>query len=231
MKIKHGMILAAGLGKRMQPITLKTPKPLIQIGKKNLLERAIDLLINHGIEEIAINVYHLSDQIKDFINNKKFKAKIIISEEQNQLLDTGGGILNATRNFQKPFIAINPDTLWNSDYLNELKDLEDLYFREKKICLLLVRKNLSFDSSFKGDFNLENGIVSRSNKNEFIFTGLQILDQSAFSTIKDKIFSMNKIWDYLIENKSLVGNESKQKFYHLNTMEMYNKISNLKITD
>ena len=137
MKIKHGMILAAGLGKRMQPITLKTPKPLIQIGKKNLLERAIDLLINHGIEEIAINVYHLSDQIKDFINNKKFKAKIIISEEQNQLLDTGGGILNATRNFQKPFIAINPDTLWNSDYLNELKDLEDLYFREKKICLLL----------------------------------------------------------------------------------------------
>tara|TARA_B100001121_G_scaffold297529_2_gene304082 strand:- start:1213 stop:1908 length:696 start_codon:yes stop_codon:yes gene_type:complete len=231
MKIKHGMILAAGLGKRMQPITLKTPKPLIQIGKKNLLERAIDLLINHGIEEIAINVYHLSDQIKDFINNKKFKAKIIISEEQNQLLDTGGGILNATRNFQKPFIVINPDTLWNSDYLNELKDLEDLYFREKKICLLLVRKNLSFDSSFKGDFNLDNGIVSRSNKNEFIFTGLQILDQSVFSTIKDKIFSMNKIWDYLIENKSLVGNESKQKFYHLNTREMYNKISNLKITD
>ena len=231
MKIKHGMILAAGLGKRMHPITFKTPKPLIQIGKKNLLERAIDLLINHGIEEIAINVYHLSDQIKDFINNKKFKAKIIISEEQNQLLDTGGGILNATRNFQKPFIAINPDTLWNSDYLNELKDLEDLYFREKKNCLLLVRKNLSFDSSFKGDFNLDNGIVSRSNKNEFIFTGLQILDQSVFSTIKDKIFSMNKIWDYLIENKSLVGNESKQKFYHLNTMEMYNKISNLKITD
>lgn len=231
MKIKHGMILAAGLGKRMHPITFKTPKPLIQIGKKNLLERAIDLLINHGIEEIAINVYHLSDQIKNFINNKNFKAKIIISEEQNQLLDTGGGILNATRNFQKPFIAINPDTLWNSDYLNELKDLEDLYFREKKNCLLLVRKNLSFDSSFKGDFNLDNGIVSRSNKNEFIFTGLQILDQSVFSTIKDKIFSMNKIWDYLIENKSLVGNESKQKFYHLNTREMYNKISNLKITD
>ena len=227
MKIKHGMILAAGLGKRMQPITLKTPKPLIQIGKKNLLERAIDLLINHGIEEIAINVYHLSDQIKDFINNKKFKAKIIISEEQNQLLDTGGGILNATRNFQKPFIAINPDTLWNSDYLNELKDLEDLYFREKKICLLLVRKNLSFDSSFKGDFNLDNGIVSRSNENEFIFTGLQILDESVFSFIKDKIFSMNKIWNYLIKENSLFGNESKQKFYHLNTKAMYDKISNL----
>ena len=90
MKIKHGMILAAGLGKRMQPITLKTPKQLIQIGRKNLLERAIEFLINHGIEEIAINVHHLPNQIKDFINSKKYKAKIIISDEQDMLLDTGG---------------------------------------------------------------------------------------------------------------------------------------------
>ena len=83
MKIKHGMILAAGLGKRMQPITLKTPKPLIKIGNKNLLERAIELLINHGIEEIAINVHYLPDQIKDYINKKKYKAKIIISDEKD----------------------------------------------------------------------------------------------------------------------------------------------------
>ena len=99
MKIKHGMILAAGLGKRMQPITLKTPKPLIQIGNKNLLERAIELLINHGIEEIAINAHHLPDQIKDFINSKKYSAKITISDERNKLLDTGGGILHATKSF------------------------------------------------------------------------------------------------------------------------------------
>ena len=78
MKIKQGMILAAGLGKRMQPITLKTPKPLIQIGNKNLLDRAIELLINHGVDEIAINVHHLADQIKDFISKKKYKAKITI---------------------------------------------------------------------------------------------------------------------------------------------------------
>ena len=231
MKIKHGMILAAGLGKRMQPITLKTPKPLIQIGKKNLLERAIDLLINHGIEEIAINVYHLSDQIKNFINNKNFKAKIIISEEQNQLLDTGGGIRQATRSFKKPFIAINPDTLWSKAYYNELKDLEDIYFQKKKPCLLLVNKNLSLDTSFKGDFNLNDGMISRDKSNEFIFTGLQILDQSVFSSIKDKKFSMNKIWDFLIKENSLIGNTSKQKFYHLNTKESYDKILNLKITD
>lgn len=231
MKIKHGMILAAGMGKRMQPITLKIPKPLIQIGNKNLLERAIELLINHGIEEIVINVHHLPDQIKDFINKKNYKAKILISDEQDMLLDTGGGILHATRSFKNPFIAVNPDTLWSEVYYNELKDLEDLYLKKKKPCLLLVNKDLSFDSSFKGDFNLQDGVVSRDDHNEFIFTGLQILDQRVFSSIKDKIFSMNKIWNYFIDNNSLIGNESKQKFYHLNTKEMYNKISNLKIID
>ena len=107
MNIEHGMILAAGLGKRMQPITLKTPKPLIQIGSKNLLERAIELLINHGIEEIVINVHHLPGQIKDFINSKKYEAKILISDEQNMLLDTGGGILNATKSFKKPLQICN----------------------------------------------------------------------------------------------------------------------------
>ena len=119
MKIKHGMILAAGLGKRMQPITLKTPKPLIQIGNKNLIERAIELLINHGIEEIVINVHHLPGQIKDFINKKKYKAKIIISDEQDMLLDTGGGILHATRSFKKPFVAVNPCLLYTSDAADE----------------------------------------------------------------------------------------------------------------
>jgi MurNAc alpha-1-phosphate uridylyltransferase len=231
MKIKHGMILAAGLGKRMNPITLKTPKPLIKIGNKNLLEKAIELLIDHGVEEIAINVHHLADQIKDFINQKKYKVKIIISDEQNSLLDTGGGVLQATRSFKESFVVINPDTLWNKSYSNELRVLEDLYFKQKKSCLLLVNKNLSFDSSFKGDFNLNANIVSRDDSNEFIFTGLQILDQSVFNSIKDKIFSMNKIWDNLIKNKSLLGIQSKQKFYHLNTKEMYDKISNLKITD
>ena len=231
MKIKHGMILAAGLGKRMQPITLKTPKPLIKIGNKNLLERAIELLINHGIEEIAINVHYLPDQIKDYINKKKYKAKIIISDEKDLLLDTGGGIFNATRSFKEPFVAVNPDTLWNEAYSNELKNLEDLYFKKKKPCLLLVNKNLSFDSTFKGDFNLNDEVISRDNSNKFIFTGLQVLDRSVFSSIKDKVFSMNKIWDYLIENNSLIGKESKQKFYHLNTKEMYDKISNLKIID
>ena len=233
MKIKQGVILAAGIGTRMQPITFKTPKPLIQIGNKNLLERAIELLINHGVDEIAINVHHLADQIKDFIIRKKYKAKITISHEQDILLDTGGGIYNASKSFKGPFVVVNPDTLWSKAYSRELSDLENLYFQQKKekACLLLVSKNLSFDNSFKGDFNLQDDVICRDNNNQFIFTGLQILDRSNFDSIKNKIFSMNDIWDNLIENNLLIGIKSNQKFYHLNTKEMYEKILRLNITD
>ena len=167
MKIKQGMILAAGLGKRMLPITLKTPKPLIKIGSQNLLERSIKLLINHGVEEIAINVHHLSNQIKDFIDNQRYKAKIIISDEKELLLNTGGGILAATKSFKNSFITINPDTLWNESYAGELQNLEDFYFKKNNPCLLLVDKNLSFDTSFKGDFNLNQDVISRDKNNKF----------------------------------------------------------------
>ena len=76
MKIKYGMVLAAGLGKRMQPLTLNKPKPLLEIKNISLLERAINLLISCGVQEISINVHYLADQIKSFVNEKKFNAKI-----------------------------------------------------------------------------------------------------------------------------------------------------------
>ena len=169
MKIKYAMILSAGLGKRMQPITLKTPKPLIEVEGKNLLERTINLLISYGIEEIVINVHHLANQIINFINNKKYSIKITISDEKDLLLGTGGGIYQGTKIFKKkPFIVINPDTLWNKNYSTELNDLEKLYFKTKKSCLLLVDKELSFDNSFKGDFNLIENIVCRNTTNKLL---------------------------------------------------------------
>ena len=232
MKIKHGMVLAAGLGKRMQPLTLNKPKPLLEINNTSLLERAINLLINCGVEEISINVHYLSDQIKSFINKKKFSTKINISDETELLLDTGGGVLAGTNNFNdNPFFVINPDTLWNKAYLEEAKKLEEIYFENSKPSLLLVDKTLSLDTSFAGDFNLIERLVSKDKENQFIFTGLQITKRSFLSSEKSKIFSMNKVWSDLIKDKNLCGLESKQKFYHLNTFEMYNKISNLKIID
>ncbi len=232
MKIKHAMILAAGLGKRMNPLTLKTPKPLLKIGNKNLLERSINLLENHGVEQIIINVHHLADQIENFVSNLKLKVKITISNEKDLLLDTGGGVKKGTKIFEKnPFFVLNPDTLWSRNYLEEIKLLEKIYFKNKKPCLLLVNKKLSLDSSFKGDFNLNNNIVSKDVENNFIFTGLQLIERNYLASNEKKIFSMNEIWNKLINENMLYGLESNQRFYHLNTEEMYNKILNLKITD
>ena len=232
MSIKHGMILAAGLGKRMQPLTLKTPKPLIEINNSTLLERAINLLIGHGVQEISINVHYLSDQIQSFIKKKKFQVKITISKEEDLLLDTGGGVLKGTQNFgDNPFFVINPDTVWSKGYLEELKSLEIIYLKNKKPTLLLVNKKLSIDSSFQGDFNLNNEKITKDDENQFIFTGLQITNRSVLITEKTEVFSMNKIWGKLIKEKNLQGLESNQKFYHLNTFDMYKKVLSLNIID
>ena len=232
MNIKYGMILAAGLGKRMQPLTLKTPKPLLEVNNFTLLERAINLLISHGVKEISINVHYLPDQIKSFINRKKFKVKITISNEENLLLDTGGGVLKGTQNFgDNPFFVINPDTVWSKHYLAELKSLETIYLKNNKPTLLLVNKKLSVDPSFKGDFNLNNEKISKDSENQFIFTGLQIINRSVFTNEKSEVFSLNKVWNKLIKDKNLLGLESNQKFYHLNTSDMYRKIQSLNIID
>ena len=232
MKVKHAMILAAGLGTRMKPLTLDTPKPLIKVGRKNLLERSINLLENYGVEKIIINVHHLADQIEKFILNVKSNIKIDISNEKNLLLDTGGGVKEGTKIFDKnPFFVLNPDTLWLPNYLDEMKSLEKIFFESKKPSLLLVNKKLSFDTSFKGDFNLKDNIVSKDVENNFIFTGLQLIDRNCLNMINKKVFSMNEVWDKLIDENKLYGLESRQKFYHLNTENIYNKISNLNIID
>ena len=232
MNIKYGMILAAGLGKRMQPLTLNTPKPLLEINNYTLLERAINLFISHGVQEISINVHYLPDQIKSFVNRKKFNVKITISNEENLLLDTGGGVLKGTQNFgDNPFFVINPDTVWSKHYLAELKSLETIYLKNNKPTLLLVNKKLSIDPSFKGDFNLNNEKISKDSENQFIFTGLQIINRSVFTNEKSEVFSLNKVWNKLIKDKNLLGLESNQKFYHLNTSDMYRKIQSLNIID
>ena len=232
MRIKYGMILAAGLGKRMRPLTLKTPKPLLEIGGRTLLERAINLLINHGVEEITVNVHHLANQIEELISDLKSDVKIKISNEKDLLLDTGGGVKKGAKDFKNnPFFVINPDTLWSDKYSEEVKSLEKEYFKNKRPCLLLVRKELSLDNSFKGDFNLKNNLISKDEHNQFIFTGLQIMKNDNLAFLNKNIFSMNEVWTKLMSENNLGGLESNQKFYHLNTIEMFEKISSLSSID
>ena len=232
MKIKQGMILAAGLGKRMQPLTNKKPKPLLEIGGSTLLERAINLLINHGVEEITVNIHHLADQIEKFISDFTSEVKFKISNEKDLLLDTGGGVKKGTKEFNdNPFFVINPDTLWSNKYSEEVQSLEKEYFTNKRPCLLLVKKELSLDNSFKGDFNLKNNLISKDEHNQYIFTGLQIMKNDHLVFLNKNIFPMNEVWTKLIRENNLGGYESTQKFYHLNTLEMFEKISSLSSID
>ena len=229
MKIKKGMILAAGFGRRMMPITEKIPKPLLKIGKVTLLENCILKLKDFGIEEVVINTHYLSNQIKYYLNEKNFDLKINIVEEKF-ILDTGGGILNATSRYaDDPFIVLNPDTIWNQKHIEEFKMLEKIYFDTMHTALLLVNKSMSFDKNFKGDFNInDKGLISRDKSNLMVYTGAQIINRKIFKNFKIKSFSMNDIWDKLIKKNSLVGIESKQKFLHLNNSETYKKLLNEK---
>ena len=224
--IKKAMILAAGFGKRIHPLTLKYPKPLLKIGNETLLSNTLKFLQSYKIENVVINVHYLGEQIIDYIKKNKFNLNIHTVEEKDKILDTGGGVLNAIKHFSnEPFLIINPDTIWNFNYLKELKLVEKLFFqnKENKCCLLVVDKKKSFDQSLEGDFNLKNNLVSRKNKNNlsFIYTGLQIIKPEAFSNIDKKIFSINSIWDDLIEKNALYGIESSINFLHVSTLNIY----------
>ena len=227
MQIKKAIILSAGYGKRLNPMTLSKPKPLLEINKKTLLENTIHILEKFGIEEIVINTHYLSDQINTFIDNKKFSSKIFLIEEHEKILDTGGGVLNAAQKFNNdPFFVFNPDTIWSQPYLDDFKVMEKQYFNnDYKSVLLVVDKTKSFDKTMKGDFNLKENILDRNvNEKRYIYTGSQILSNSVFKNKKIEPFSMNLIWDLLIKNKELLGVKSKQEFLHVTNLKIYNQL-------
>ena len=226
--IKKAMILAAGFGKRIHPKTLNTPKPLLQIGKETLLSNTINFLERCEIKEVVINVHYLGEQIIEYLNKKKFNLNVNIIHEKEEILDTGGGILNALKYFNESFLCINPDTIWNPDYVGELKKMEeDFFFNKKKGLLLVVDKKKSLDKKLKGDFDLNNGLINRTEGKDlkYVYTGLQILNPEVFLNVNDKIFSINKIWSHLIASRQLYGLASNIDFLHVSTLEIYNKLN------
>tara|TARA_B100000287_G_scaffold344952_1_gene332223 strand:- start:8 stop:691 length:684 start_codon:yes stop_codon:yes gene_type:complete len=227
MEINTALILCAGYGKRLNPITLKKPKPLIEINKTTLLQNTLNLIHSLGIKNILINSFYLSDQIENYVVGLNLNVKVI--KDGSNILDTGGGILNLINNSnQNDFLVFNPDTLWNESYLAEIQNMEKFYFENKiKNILQVVEKSKSFDQRMSGDFSLENNILSKSSDKNFIFTGCQILNKSIFENYKVETFSINKIWEEMISKKKLYGYKSKEKFTHLTDIEIYKKLTKI----
>ena len=229
MKINTAFILCAGFGKRLNPLTLDTPKPLIKLNNITVLETCINLIESLGIQQIIINTFYLRDQIHSFINNKKFRSKILIVEDGDKILDTGGGINNMLKHTNEENVLIfNPDTIWKKNYTNEIIEMEKLYFSNQlKNILLLVKKELSFDKNLSGDFDLIDNLIIKNNDRKFIYTGCQIINRKLLSDYKDKNFSISNVWNDLIKKKELYGFETTKEFYHLTDLETFKKLQDL----
>ncbi|MDA9135217.1 sugar phosphate nucleotidyltransferase [bacterium] len=226
MKIKTALILCAGYGKRLNPITLTTPKPLLKINEITLLENCINLIHSLGIDKILINTFYLSEKIEQFFKDKKFNLEIKTINDGPNILDTGGGILNLINSSnEKDFMIFNPDTVWNESYKKYIKDMEKFYFLNKvKNILLLANENLSFDKNLKGDFNLKKNIIKKDELNHLIYTGCQIINKGLFDSYEVGNFPISNIWNKLIDKDDLYGFESFEDFKHLTDLNIYKKL-------
>ena len=217
MEMNTALILCAGYGKRLRPITLTKPKPLINIKDKSLLLRAIELVNTIGIKKVKINTYYKSDILETFVKNSQYRDIIEIINDGNEILDTGGGIMNMIKDCDdENFLVMNPDTIWDNSYKQIINEMINHYqdYRLDNL-LLVVNKVHSFDKTLKGDFALKNSKLTKENNNQYIYTGLQIINKNLFNDIKEKKFSMNTIWENEIKKNNLNGFESKNQFLHL----------------
>ena len=229
MKINTALILCAGFGKRLNPITLNTPKPLLEIKDVSMLERCINLIEKLGIQKILINTFYLKDQFSEFLGKKNFDLDIKIIEDGEHILDTGGGIQNMVKDSnEKDFLIFNSDTVWTYDYREDILKMEEMYFSKKlENILLLTNKKLSFDKKLKGDFNLKNNLIYKESEKEFIYIGCQIINKKLLIKEKKENYSILEIWNNLLDQKKLFGYESQKDFYHLTDLDIFKKLKDL----
>ena len=226
MQIDTALILCAGFGKRLLPLTKTLPKPLLKIGESTLLEKTIKLIEQLKIKKIKINIFYLSDEIKKFVNQLNTNIDIELIEDGNEILDTGGGIFNMIKDSaEENFLVFNPDTIWNENYNKYILEMANFYSKKKiNNILLVVHKDLSFDKRLQGDFSLVDDKLIKNNDKKFIYTGCQIINKNVFSKITKKKFSMNEIWTNQIKESQLFGYESNLEFLHTTDLTIYNKI-------
>jgi len=225
--IRSAMVLAAGLGTRMRPITDTLPKPLVRVGGRALLDHALDRLPAAGIEDAVVNVHHLAHLVEAHLRGRA-RPRITISNERGQLLETGGGAKNAlpllAAGGPGPFVLLNSDSLWIDDGRDNLAALVQSWDPERMDTLLLlasVATSLGYDG--QGDFAMQpDGRLKRRAQGgtaPFVYAGVAVLKPELFADTPDGPFSLNFLFDRAIARERLYGMRLDGEWLHVGTPE------------
>ncbi len=220
---KTAILLSAGYGKRMQPLTSERPKPLIEVGGRAMLDRALDRMIDAGVERVVVNLFYKGEMIRDHLAGRK-DVEILFSEE-TELMETGGGIKQALPLLgDGPFIAANSDTVWLDGPTEALQRMADEWNPDIMDALLMLHSGAAaWGYEGVGDFTMdEYGKIARREETlvaPFVYTGVQILTADLFTDTPDGPFSMNLLFDRVIENERLYGIAHDGEWHHVGTPE------------
>ena len=220
--IDQAMVLAAGLGTRMRPITDSIPKPLVEVDGKTLLDHALDSLVLAQVHKAAVNVHYLADHIEDH-TKARTQPEILISDERARLLDSGGGVKKAIAPLNKsPFIILNADSFWvDTDQSNLIAMQSNWNADHMDMQLLVAEKEKSVGFDGKGDFFMsQEGQLTRRGEREtapYVYAGAIITKPALFDAISEDVFSLNRLFDNAIANGRLYGHVLDGLWLHVGT--------------
>lgn len=203
------MVMAAGLGKRMRPLTAAQPKPLVRVAGKPLIDYSLDHLAEAGVAKAVVNVHYLGDALEAHLAQRKAPT-VAISDERALLLETGGGMVKAQALLPDPFFCLNSDNVWLDGPRNAFRELSDAWDAARMDALLLVvSHSRAHNYDGKGDFHLDpEGRISRRRSGRiapYIYTGIQLVAQRLLREAPEGAFSTNLLWQRAIDEGRLYG--------------------------
>ncbi len=208
---RTAMVLAAGLGKRMRPLTASRPKPLIEVAGKALLDHVLEKLKDAGVERAVVNVHYLADAVEAHLAARNFGLDVAISDERSLLLETGGGMVHAEPLIDcDPFIVVNSDNMWVDGPADTLRLLASHWDEERMdALLLLVPHARAQNHGGHGDFHMDRtGSLRRRDRSRvapFVYTGIQMASKRLLQGAPEGAFSTNILWDRAIESGRCFG--------------------------
>jgi MurNAc alpha-1-phosphate uridylyltransferase len=204
------MVLAAGLGKRMRPLTASQPKPLVRVAGKALIDYSLDHLADAGVAKAVVNVHYLADALEAHLAVRGRLPTTVISDERALLLETGGGMVHAKALLPDPFFCLNSDNIWLDGPRDVFRELSNGWDPDRMDALLLVVAHAqAANYRGMGDFHLDaSGRISRRKSNRvapFIYTGIQLVSHRLLRDVPQGPFSTNILWQRAIEEGRLFG--------------------------